>query len=517
VNITSALIHFGMTRPEAAALIEGDRSLTYSQLSERIRCTATHLAKLGIRRGERVGVCMGDNSRHLIALFAVAYYGAVAVPLDWRSPPPELTRLIAGLGLAAMLVEPGAREVEGARNIPVDTEWHEAVGRAPAMDEACADWYDPFVISATSGSTGAPKLTVMTHAQYYFATVAMWELVGLAGHQRFLCNLPLYYSGGRNSCIAHLLRGDSVVMSSNLFTAGEYVALLAREAITTAAVVPAMVRQLLPLTAGREEPLLPCLEALFSIGAPLYAPEKLQALRALTPRFHERYGTAETLAISVLRPQDMLVRPDSVGQPHSLAQVQVVDRDHRPLPGGAAGQLRLRAPGMGSPLPDSAAEANFRDGWFYPGEIGHVDSRGYIFLEGRTSDVIMRSGAKIHPAEVERVLLQHEDVLEAAVLGQGAGNDEEVIAFVVTHGDVGSGELLAHCRVNLSPHKVPRAIRFITELPRNTAGKIDKQRLAAGLAVAPVGHSGEALPGLSAPEHTVEIVDRRLQADFDSH
>jgi len=481
VNVLNALLHFGRTRPEAAALVEGGRSLTYAQLSEQVLRTATHLASLGIHRGQRVGVCLGDTAQHITVLFAVAYSGAVAVPLDWRSPSPELTRLVAGLDLAAVLGEPGAREVGGIRNIPVDVDWHRAVERAVPMGDSPADWNDPFIISATSGSTGAPKLTVMTHAQYYFATTAMWELAGLAGTQRFLCNLPLYYSGGRNSCIAHLLRGDTVVMSSSLFKATEYVELLTRSAVTTAAVVPSMVRQLLPLTVDCKQPLLRGLDALFCIGAPLHAREKLQAIRGLTPKFHERYGTAETLAISVLRPHDMVERADSVGQPHSLAEIQIVDLDHQPVPCGTVGRLRMRAPGMGTPLAGSVAEANFHDGWFYPGEIARIDARGYVFLQGRTSDVIMRSGAKIYPTEVEGVLLQHRDVVEAAVLGR----DEVVIAFVVARGVMGSGELLAHCRTHLSPHKVPREIHFIAELPRNTAGKVDKSRLLGSLAVEP--------------------------------
>lgn len=481
MNVLSALTHFGRTRPEVAALVEGGRSLTYAQLSEQVRRTAAHLASLGIHRGRRVGICLGDNAQHITALFAVAYSGAVAVPLDWRSPAAELARLVADLDLAAVLVEPGAREVGGVPNIHVDMDWQRAVERVQPMDDSPADWHDSFIISATSGSTGAPKLTVMTHAQYYFATTAMWELVGLAGAQRFLCNLPLYYSGGRNSCIAHLLRGDTVVMSSSLFKASEYVELLTHNAITTAAVVPSMVRQLLPLSVDCKQPLLAGLEALFCIGAPLYAQEKLQAIHGLTRNFHERYGTAETLAISVLRPQDMMERADSVGQPHSLARIQIVDLDHQPVPCGAVGRLRLQAPGMGSPLPGSLAEANFHDGWFYPGEVARIDARGYIFLEGRATDVIMRSGAKIYPTEVERVLLQHSGVAEAAVLGQSTGNDEVVIAFVVARGAIGTGELLAHCRINLSPHKVPRQIHFLAELPRNTAGKVDKSRLLGSL------------------------------------
>jgi acyl-coenzyme A synthetase/AMP-(fatty) acid ligase len=137
---------------------------------------------------------------------------------------------------------------------------------------------------------------------------------------------------------------------------------------------------------------------------------------------------------------------------------------------------------MGTPLPGSAAEANFRDGWFYPGEIAHLDEAGYIFLRGRTSDVIMRSGAKIYPAEVEAVLAEHPDVLEAAVFGRhGADNEEIIIAFVVPRGQPATGALLAHCRTRLAPHKVPRQFRFLSTLPKNTAGKTDKAALLAQL------------------------------------
>jgi long-chain acyl-CoA synthetase len=305
----------------------------------------------------------------------------------------------------------------------------------------------------------------------------MWELMGLAGSHRFLCTLPLYYSGGRNSCMAHLLRGDCVVLYSSLFDSAEYLDVVNRQRITAGMVVPSMVRQLLA-TDGRE-PLLPGLSKLFCGGAPLHAVEKREAVRKLTPNFHERYGTAETLLISLLRPEDFAHKADSVGQPHSLAEIEVVDENNLPLPGGDVGRLRFRGPGMGSPLPEQTSETSFHDGWYYPGEIARVDEAGYIFLQGRTSDVIIRSGAKVFPAEVEAALLEHPGVVEAAVLGRrGDDNEEAVMAFVVPRGMLQAGELLAHCRRRLTPHKVPREIHFLQELPKNTAGKIDKTALA---------------------------------------
>lgn len=481
MNVVGPILHFGRTQKGAPALVEGGRTITYGELAGLVRRTACHLAAHGLRRGDRIGLCLKDTVDQVVALLAVAQMGGVAVPLDWRARPTENARFVSRLGLACVLAEPDTRRADDCPVVLLDAEWHRAVALAHVGGEPPGDWHDPFVISATSGSTGIPKFTLMTHMQYYFAIAGMFELMGLAGRHRFLCTLPLYYSGGRNSCIAHLLRGDCVVLYPSLFSPTEYLDVVNRQRITVAVVVPSVVRQLLEMQGN--EPLLPGLTTLFCTGAPLHAEEKRRAARKLTPNFHERYGTAETLAISVLRPEDFADRADSVGQPHSLAVIEIVDENDRPLPTGAVGRLRFYGPGLGSPLPGQAADTNFRNGWYFPGEIAHLDEAGYIFLHGRTSDVIMRNGAKIYPAEVERILLEHPGVLEAAVLGhRGADNEEVVIAFVVAGGTVPVGELLAHCRTRLTPHKVPRQIHFLGQLPRNTAGKIDKLALARGLA-----------------------------------
>jgi len=164
-----------------------------------------------------------------------------------------------------------------------------------------------------------------------------------------------------------------------------------------------------------------------------------------------------------------------------LIQVSIADDDDRPVPVGAVGRLRFRGPGLATPLP-GPAEANFRGGWFYPGEVARLDERGFVFLEGRASDVIIRNGVKIHPAEVEGALLEHLGVMDAAVLGRGAqDSDQTVVAFVVVREGTTAGQLLAHCRARLSPHKAPREFYFLPELPRNSAGKIDKVALAKSL------------------------------------
>ena len=478
MNIVGSILHFGKMRPAAVALVEGDRTISYEELSRLVRQSAGYLALRGVRRGDRVGICLKDGADHIITLLAAAFMGAAVVPLDWRARANENARFVKALELKCVLSEPDLHVIPDCEIHLVDDEWRRATARVEIAGDPETDWADIFVISASSGSTGIPKFTAMTHQQYHFAATGMIELMDLAGTHRFLCSLPLYYSGGRNSCLSHLLRGDCVVLYSSLFSPPEYLDVLSRRQITTAALVPTMVRQFL----GRAgtEPVFAGLAKTFSLGAPLHAEEKREALRKLTPNFHERYGTAETLAISVLTPADFAERADSVGRVHSLLQLEVADENGLPVRAGEIGHLRLRGPGVASPLPGQGSEANFRDGWYYPGEIARLDEAGYIFLQGRASDVIIRSGAKVYPAEVEAALAEHPGVVETAVVGcAGAGGDEEVIAFVVTRGSLPVGELLAHCRARLTPHKVPRQIRSVQYLPKNTAGKIDKLALAS--------------------------------------
>jgi acyl-coenzyme A synthetase/AMP-(fatty) acid ligase len=245
------------------------------------------------------------------------------------------------------------------------------------------------------------------------------------------------------------------------------------------------------LAAAAEEPLLPGL-ALFSGGAPLYAEEKRRAARRLTVNFWENYGTTETGFITSLRPADLGQRADSVGQPHSLIEIEVVDDENRVLPAGDCGRLRCRGPTLGSPVPSSSDElaASSYDGWWYPGEAAWLDELGYVFLRGRVSDVIIRGGVNIYPAEIENALQEHPDVVEAAVIGRrAADNEEEIVAFVVSSQRLHGRELVAHCRTRLIPHKIPREIRLVSRLPKTAAGKIDKAALAKDAAEAPAGRA----------------------------
>ena len=485
MNLVQPILAHARTRPDTPALAQGDRTLTYRELATEVLRTAGHMIARGVGPLDRVGICLKDTIDYVVSLLAATRLGATAVPIDWRARPAEKMRAVTAFAPRLVLVESDEEHLVAPAVTPVDAAWREEVGRANAPGDLPDDWSAPFVITSTSGTTGAPKYGIQTHLQVYSCIAAGIELLPVPRHCRYLATLPLYFANGRYKCLTHLVRGDSLFIHSPLVTGHEYVELVTRHKANVGHVLPAMLRQLLEI-AEEGRPLLPTVDLLVSAGAPLVADEKRALLRKVTPNFHDEYGTAMTGILTVLRPEDMVERGGSVGQPHSMIELEVVDDEGVRLPPGGEGKLRCRGPAVGSGISGGsgteAASEGFRDGWYYTGEMAALDERSFVFLKGRAAEVIFRGGAKVYPAEVEAVLQQHPAVAEAAVVGRRlAGNDEAVVAFVVVREPVEASQILAHCRTRLTAYKAPREVRFIAEMPKSPVGKIDKRALVERL------------------------------------
>jgi acyl-CoA synthetase (AMP-forming)/AMP-acid ligase II len=274
-----------------------------------------------------------------------------------------------------------------------------------------------------------------------------------------------------------------VVLCPPPYTPEELAAEVARTNGSLLFLVPTLLRRLLACNAATLAPLR-SLKSLISSGSALTRDERQQIRETICPNFVEYYASTEGGGVTVLTPQDQQRHGDSVGRPAFGVEVQVVDEAHRPVPAGATGRIRYRSPSVAEGFhgdPEASEEA-FRDGWFYPGDLGALNEEGYLFLKGRSKDMIIRGGVNIYPQEIEAVLMDHPAVLEAAVIGWPSREfNEEVAAFVIRKGHVEEAELVALCRRVLAPYKVPRAIFFVDELPRNSLGKVVKAELAGRL------------------------------------
>ena len=489
MNVCDEIARHAARRPETAALIDGGRVISYRELDLAVRRTASHLLALGVRAGDRVGLCLKDNAEHFVALLAVARMGAVILPLDWRAKPDELRRLERKFAPRLVLVEDGAaRSTEAFAATPteaLDDAWRAAVAAAPApapddaafADDGAAD----FVIALSSGTTGEPRGAIVTHDEYIARIARYVRNYGATLGVTAVSVTPLAFSAGRNKVFYLLFGGGTIVLYPTLFAPEEFVEQVARHRAGYAFVVPTVLRWLLKLP-DTGAPLLPSLKVLSTGGAFISAAEKREVLRRISPNLHISYSSSATGQISLLRPAEMATHAESVGRANHLVDVEIVDGDGQKLPPGEVGRLRCRGSGIGARFYGEEPDGDARDGWIYTGELAMLDGDGYIFLKGRTSEIIIRDGINIYPEEIEQLLRAQAGVAEAAVVGKHSeAHGEEAVAFVVADGPLDPHDLLAACRRRLMSYKVPSEIVVVDSLPKTTAGKIRKKELAARL------------------------------------
>ena len=480
-NVAAWLDDHAIRRPHHAAIVERDTTITYGALAPRVRRTARYLGAQGIRAGDIVGVCLRDSAEHLLVMFALARLGAAILPLDWRWTAGEKSRVARSFAISRAVIEAGDA-IEGCSCLPVDATWTKAIANE-ADDVGCAaGGRQPLVLSLSSGTTGRPKGPMLTHAQFASRLIIQWVTLGFSQHDRYLSATPLYFGGGRSFSMGSLFSGGTVVLFPPPYEPQELVDAVAAFRATTLLLVPTQLRRLLAL--GGPAPLLGTLRKLLSTGAVLHPEERREVMARICPEFINYYGTTEGGGISVLLPEHSGDAARSVGEPVFATEVQVVDQQGAPVAPGGVGLVRYRGPSVAEAFyrdPEASKEA-FRDGWYYPGDLGRLSPDGHLYLVGRTRDIIIRAGVNIYAAEIEQVLLQHPAVRDAAAVPWPSGiNGEEVAAFVVPAGNIDVEGLREHCQSRLAPYKVPLGFFFVSDLPKSSAGKVLKDELAARL------------------------------------
>ncbi len=481
MNLADALDINARARPDHPALEDAVRRLDHASLARLVRQSAAHLGDLGLRPGDIVGLCLPDCIDHVVLIYALARAGLVLLPMDWRWTPTEQDNVARHFGARAVIALPGHAPVGGARMITLDEDWHSLVARAPADRDFPHDGDAPLLLSLSSGTTGRPKGPMIAHRHMLRRFWTHWINLGLNAQDRYVCATPLYFGGGRTFTMSVLFAGGTVIMAPPPHEGDALPATIARVQATSLFIVPTQLRGLMNLPPAQSAPLRG-LKLLLSSGSALH-PEERGAIREnLCPRFFEYYASTEGGGVSLLTPEDQLRYTDSVGRPVFAVEVEAVDDSDMPLPAGQIGALRYRGPGVAEGFhndPEASREA-FRQGWFYPGDLGEIDAHGYIFLRGRRKDMIIRGGVNIYPGEIEGVLASHDAVADAAVVAWASPRlGEEVAAFVVLRAPVEEAALIAWCRGRLAPYKVPVRVGTLDTLPRNSGGKVLKQELVA--------------------------------------
>jgi fatty-acyl-CoA synthase len=481
--------------PDRAALGGGEAAVSFGELQARARGGAAWLKSLG----EGSVVWLGLNGPTLpVAVFASGVLARPFAPLNYRLPDDDLRRLAARTAPSVAIADDDM--LARISGIPGVT----AVSRS-AFDAACLDpanrdvepeFADPdiAVLLFTSGTTGEPKAAVLRHrhlASYVISTV---EFMGAEEDEAALVSVPPYHIAGVSAVLTGVYGGRRVVHLS-AFTPEAWVETAAAEEITHAMLVPTMLGRVLDVLEARGER-LPRLQALSYGGGRMPAAVIERALKLL-PRvnFVNAYGLTETSStISVLGPGDHRAavasddpevrrRLGSVGRPLPGLELEIRGPSGEAMPAGTPGEVYVRGEQVaGEYLGRSLLDA---DGWFPTNDQGWLDAEGFLFVEGRLDDVIVRGGENISPGEIEDVLRSHPQVADVAVVG--APDDqwgERVAAFVVAKGEAPAPEELSDwVRARLRSTKTPDSYDFRPELPYNETGKllrrVLKQELAA--------------------------------------
>ncbi|MEJ2602592.1 MAG: class I adenylate-forming enzyme family protein [Gammaproteobacteria bacterium] len=483
MNLADLIRCHALNRPAHPALLwrpRQEESLDYRALWRRIEAYAARLASLGVGRGDRVGLALGDHTSHLVMHYAVARLGAVILPVDHRWTVAEKTAAARRFEARLLLVDDASDDYGDVPIHVPDESWlDEPADGAPEMP---VDEEMPLLISLSSGTTGKPKGAIVTHRQFYERFVSQWVTLGINGQDRFVAVTPLYFGAGRSFSMCLLAAGGTVVLDPPPHKPDEVVAAIHRSGATVTFLVPTLLRRLLPL-AGEDGPLLPGLRLLISSGAVLHAGEAREMRRKLSPGLLSYYASSEGGGISILQPGELAEHADTVGRPTFRVEVEILGTDGQPVAHDEAGRLRYRGPGVATRFLDENGNEHGPEpgGWFYPGDLAAQDDDGYLTLRGREKDMIIRGGVNVYPGEIERVLLTHPDIDDAAVLGRASERlGEEVVAFV-TGRVADTSALLSHCAASLAPYKVPAEIIFIEEMPKNSLGKVLKKELARRL------------------------------------
>jgi len=500
-----------MIVPDDVAIVDlsadGDpREVTYGELRANVGQVAGLLTSLGVEPGDRVGVWSTNRTSVLEAVFGASAVGATVVPMNFRAGREEGAHLLADSGAKVLFTEQRYRDV--VEQIRPATLEHVIYLDDPADYDAARDGAEEYPLIAdvddedlaallyTSGTTSLPKGVRLNHGALSGYVMGTNDAADGTDQGRMLLAAPLYHIAGLTSLLNALYSGRVTVIMPQ-FETGAWLEAVAAHRVTHAFLVPTMLARLID-DPGFESADLSGLEALTYGAAPMPPSVIRRAIEAFPPNvaFAGAYGQTETTStVAVLDPDDhrldgspdeveaKLRRLASVGQVLDDVEVRIVDADGNPVGPNVGGEVQLRTFRAMDGYWGNAEKTRVTiddEGWVHTGDLGHLDEDDYLFLEGRTGDMIIRGGENVSPEEVEAVLYEHPDVLEAGVVGRDddTWGEVAVAAVVVRHGSgTGDEDLLDHVKDRLAPFKRPERIILVDELPRTSTGKLLRRDL----------------------------------------
>ncbi|MBS0444120.1 MAG: AMP-binding protein [Proteobacteria bacterium] len=495
-----ALLHSAQRRPDHLAVVAGGERLGFAEILQRARLLAAALQRGGVQRGDRVALFLDNGVDFVVGVYGTLLAGGVFMPVNPLTKQDKLAYMLADARATALLThasldgiwQPALQEtrtplvIVGGEAMQGTQAWPRD-GEASFAEPATID-ADLAAIIYTSGSTGWPKGVMLSHLNMVTAARSISQYLELREDDIIFCALPLAFDYGLYQMLMAMRVGATVVIERGFTFPVKSLELMARERATVFPGVPTMFAMLLALKSLQGFDLA-ALRSITNTAAAL--PEShIQRIRSLFPqaRLFSMYGLTECKRVTYLPPEQLDIRPTSVGRGMPNEEVWLVDDEGRRLPNGSTGELVIRGSNVMLGYWEKPEETAKRlrpgplpgERVLYSGDLFRTDDEGWLYFVARRDDIIKSRGEKVSPREVENAIHALAGVHEVAVVGV----PDEVLgqaikAFVVPLPGVtlAEREVIRHCQGRLESFMVPAKVEFVDELPKTNTGKIRKTGL----------------------------------------
>jgi long-chain acyl-CoA synthetase len=486
--------------PERIAVQDGDARLTYADLFDAAGRAADSFRRTS---AEHVAILDVTSTAMPVALFGAAWAGRPFVPLNYRLTGAELDALLERIHPAYLVTDEDRAGSLATRDGFTAVARERFLADAGSSGEKAGEWAmdgdEIAVLLFTSGTTGVPKAAVLRHKHLVSYILGSVEFGGAGDDEATLVSVPPYHVAGIAAVLSSVYGGRRIVQLPS-FSAETWLETARKESVTHAFVVPTMLARIVDALGDRSSADLPNLRALAYGGGKMPLPVIERAMKLFpTTAFTNAYGLTETSStIAVLGPEehraaagatDPAVRRRlvSVGKALPGVEIEIRDDEGQVQPPGASGEVYVRGEQVSGEYLGRGSSIG-KDGWFPTRDGGTIDAEGYVFLEGRIDDVIVRGGENLSPGEIEEVLLEHVGVADCAVVGVPDIQWGEAVAAVIVRRDgasVTSSELCELVKDRLRSSRVPARVEFWSELPYNETGKLLRRKVRESLAATP--------------------------------
>jgi fatty-acyl-CoA synthase len=478
-----------ITRADQVAVIDADGSLTWGELDRHTNALARAFTELGFEAGGRIGILCRNGIPLVEAMFAAAKLGAHVMMLNTsfsavelggvleREEPrvlvhdEEFTALAEGVSPA------------GTRRVVVADRGRQTL--AGLRDEQLESALDPppeegRVVILTSGTTGAPKGARIARAAGLEPLAWYLSVVPIQAGSTYLIPAPLYHAHGLGQFTIASALGCTAVLP-RAFDAEDTLALIERHRAGVMAAVPTMLKRIMeldPKTHRRYD--TSSLRVVVCSGSALDARLARSFMDEFGPVLYNLYGSTEVAWATIATPEDLLRAPGTVGRPPPHTRLEILDEEGNSLPPGSTGHVFVGHDMLFEGYTDPSKDRDRVQGMLTPGDLGHVDEQGRLFIDSREDDMIVSGGENVYPGQVEEVLMGHPDVSDAVVVGvEDERFGQRLVAFVVPRpgAELTQEDVLSFSHEHLARFKIPREVHIREDLPRNALGKVLRREL----------------------------------------